>query len=139
MEDYKIRPQWPGVPIHLQVSLGGTIHYAAGAWGEAMPVGEGLRVEITRHDVRGRFKPFWLASAETNDIGDFMLIVNAMFVRVGRDFIYLTVFEKGLKRNSPFNITNLVNWNLTTQSQLLAPFAVHWGPIPEKKVYGPEN
>jgi hypothetical protein len=75
-----------------------------------------------------KFPALVLDTAETNPIGDFMLTINNKFVKIGRDFVFLSVYDKRSNKKSPFNITNSVNWILTMQSQLVGPFVVHWGP-----------
>jgi hypothetical protein len=128
MQDIKWKIPVPSIPIHQTISLGGQIMYAPGDWGTDIPVGETVRVEAVRRDLQFRFPALVLDAVETNPNGEFMMMINSNSIRVGKDYVFLAVFDKTSNKKSSFNITNMANWQLTMQSQLLNPLAVHWGP-----------
>ena len=129
MEDYKVPP--PGVmsiPIHLLLSVGGSVVYAPGDDGTSLPVGDTVRIEVIRRDPKLKRPDFRLAAAETNEIGDFMLQIPTPMFRIGKDNVLMQISEKGTRKSLLFNLGHKVNLRLTTQPQLIGPLIVFWGP-----------
>src|ERR1043165_7379086 len=112
MQDIKFKPPVIQMPVHKQISLGGSLLYAPGTWGAELLVGDTVTIEVVRRSLGLSTKPILIAIAETNPNGEFMMIINSKSVRVGKDLVFLWACDKASNERSSFHITYLVNWQL---------------------------
>ncbi|MEP6901131.1 MAG: hypothetical protein ABJA66_05235 [Actinomycetota bacterium] len=126
-----IKPWWRNVPapqFNQILTFGGEIYYAPGKWGEKLHVGDNFTIEAIRRDIKFKLKPFVLTTVETNINGEFILTLITLYFHVSLHKIFLQVTEKETLKRAVFDLGQLVNLQLTTQTQLIPPLVVHWGP-----------
>ncbi len=127
----EIKSRWRNVaaPQFNQIlALGGEIYYAPGEWGEKLHVGDNFTIEAIRRDIKFKLKPFVLTTAETNTNGEFILTLITLYFHVSLHKVFLQVTENETMKRAFFDLGQLVNLQLTTQTQVIPPLVVHWGP-----------